>query len=95
MSHTLREKMEVQKSLILIGLGGFAFIIEVLNLLDYIVGARLALINYDPGVATGLIIMSVTRLGMLYMKWMFWIKRWRTVLIRLDYIQIRLYTVYC
>jgi len=28
--------MEVQKSLILIGLGGFAFILEVLNLLDYI-----------------------------------------------------------
>ena len=75
----IKEKMEVEKSLISIALGGISFVLEVINALEYITGARLALIDFDPGVALGLIIMSLSRLVLLYIKWLFWIKRWQKV----------------
>ena len=40
---------------------GVSFMLEVVNLLDYIQGTRLALINYSPWVAALLILMCLTR----------------------------------
>ena len=46
----------------IVGLIIITFILEVVNALDYIQGTRLALINYNKGVAALLIIMCLTRL---------------------------------
>ena len=40
---------------------GVSFMLEIINLLDYIQGTRLALINYSEWVAALLIIMCLTR----------------------------------
>ena len=52
---------KVPKSLFLIFVGGITFLLEVVNMTDYIIGTRLALISYDRGVAAGLVFMSLTR----------------------------------
>ena len=45
-----------------------------------ILGTRLALIQYNKTVATGLLLMGLMRLVLLYLNWYFWLERWKNVM---------------
>ena len=45
-----------------------------------ILGTRLALIQYNKTVATGLLLMSLMRLVLLYLNWYFWLERWKNIM---------------
>lgn len=45
-----------------------------------ILGTRLALIQYNKMVATGLLLMGLMRLVLLYLNWFFWLERWKNVM---------------
>ena len=48
----------------------------MINVLEYIQGTRLSLIRFDEVVAFLLILMCLSRLALLYFRWMFFIHQW-------------------
>ena len=62
--------------MIQVGIISFIFAIEMINVLEYIEGTRLSMVRFDQVVATFLVFMCLSRLGLLYFRWMFFVHQW-------------------
>ena len=73
-------KYAVEFSLITVAIAGVGFITEASLAVEYIQGTRLALIRADILIATLFIVLSFMKLFILWVKWLFWLRRWKEVL---------------